>query len=72
MLDQQKPKVAGGRVHFGSVGRLALPIPAVFKPLSERPSQLKVRQVRVLLPDIALGLLAGALVLVAFWLLMHR
>lgn len=73
MIDQQRPKVVGGRIGFGTAGlRPALGLPSAFKPLSERRSQSKQKRVRRLLPDIVLGLLAGTLVLVALWLLMGR
>jgi hypothetical protein len=73
MLEQQRPKVVGGRIRFGTAGaRLALPLPSAFTPLSERRSQPKQKRARFLFPDIVLGLLAGAMVLVALWLLMGR
>lgn len=73
MVDQQRPKIAGGRLRFGTAGlRLAPPSPLAVTPLSERRSQPKQKRMRFLFPDIVFGLLAGALVLVAFWLLMGR
>jgi hypothetical protein len=70
VIDQQRPKVAGGRMKFGTASlRLPLPVPAATEslPLSERRQQLQRYGQGFGLRDIVLGGLATTLVLVAVW-----